>query len=376
MGRPKSNRGADSNYLNKRKGADRRIPICVYVPENFDPKTSLPSELHRYEDCARYFLHRIIWGKIQRKLTLEGFTLIKFDYLRAVIPDRQIKPLKQALIKSGVIECDKQYIEGQKSLGYRMLPPYSEARIVRTALTDEETAERLRANRRAEYKKVRLDVHCYLRTRLRRLEVDLPRALSLINNHPQFELVRIPVEQIACKDFAFSVCRYGRVHTDLTRSSKQIRPALHVGGKPLVGIDIANSQPLFLALVLINFRKNGNKAFSYVTFSKTKTNPYETIDEIIQRTIASFEQFEKEEKRITLTHISASITTRRGEENVQNTLKHKPFQTTATCPDNGMVNRDFLKEDELSFLSLCERGELYESFMHRLEISSRNQAKV
>ena len=119
-------------------------------------------------------------------------------------------------------------------------------------------------------------------------DVDLPLAVSLLSGHHRFELVKIPVEQIADNDTEFSVCRYGRVHSSLTRCSKRIRPALRVSGESLVMLDIANSQPLFLSLLIINYRTQGNKTFGYVTFSKNSTNQYRGIDKIIEETISSF----------------------------------------------------------------------------------------
>ena len=99
-------------------------PTHIYVPVNFEPERCLPPILHKYGDCARYFLHRIIWGEILGKSMSDGFVPLKFDYLRAIIPDRILKSLKAALVEAGVIECDGQYIEGRKAFGYRLASPY------------------------------------------------------------------------------------------------------------------------------------------------------------------------------------------------------------------------------------------------------------
>lgn len=348
-------------------------PAFVYVPEAFDPKTALPADLHRYGDCARYFLHRIIWGRVQRKLTADQFVLIKFDYLRAVIPDRVIKPLKHALIDAGVIECDSHYIEGCKSFGYRLCPPYSEGRIVRTPLSDRATAEKLRTSRRAEFKKIKLDVHKYLRDQYRRLEIDLPLALKLLQGHRHFEVVKVPVEQIAAKDFSFSVCRYGRVHTDLTQSPKRIRPALRIDGQSLVEIDVANSQPLFLALLLINHRKYGNKTFAYVTFPEDRKDPYHQIDEIIHSTVLHFDAHEEGHQYPPPT--IASITTRKEwRASTQVATSHVLADNEHTA-GIGMDYQRFLKRDELQYVKLCQEGRLYEDFMARLAVYDRNCLK-
>jgi hypothetical protein len=342
------------------------------VPANFDPDTTLPPELRRYADCARYFLHRIVWGKVMRRLKLDNYVPIKFDYLRVVIPDRVIRPLKVALEDAGAVECDGHYIEGAKALGYRLGPRYRSARVVRVAIGDQATADKLRANRKAEFKKIRLDVHKYLRAWYRRLGIDLPLALQLLSGHPRYELVKLPAEQIAGKDFSFSVCRYGRVHTDLTQCSRRIRPALHVDGQPLVGIDVANSQPLFLALLLVNYRKHGNKTFSVVSFGEQKGNPYRQIDKIIQETIVPFSQ---EEENSSSQLLSAAITTRIKECKETERNGQSAVTTTDGQSHGFALNRGFLEEDELWFLRLCEAGKLYEECMVRLEMPVRDWVK-
>ena len=344
----------------------------LYVPENFDPEAVLPEDLRRYADCANYFLHRIIWGQMQKKTTLDGFVCLKFDYLRTVIPERVLRRLKNALIEAKVIESDRHYIEGRKSFGYKLLPSYSKAQIVWRTVKDKVTAERVRSNRRAEYKKIRLDVHKYLRKQLKRLEIDRDRALALLEGHHTFELVKIPVEQIALRDFSFSVCRFGRVHTDLTNLSSRVRPALHVGGESLVGIDIANSQPLFLALVVINYRKRGNRLHSYLTFVEERTDPYSNIDEIIQRTIT---RFNPKDTSFNTPSLPASITTRITSGEEVEGQDRTPLTGKTICPQDLLVNKPFLSQDELSFVELCETGQLYDCFMDRMNFPIRKWAK-
>jgi hypothetical protein len=91
--------------------------IFIFIPENFDPMAVLPADLAQYADCARYSLHRIIWARVQRNITPEGYVPIKWDYLRKVIPDRVLNRIKTALLSHNVIACDNYYIEGNKSYG-------------------------------------------------------------------------------------------------------------------------------------------------------------------------------------------------------------------------------------------------------------------
>ena len=345
---------------------ERRKPICwVYVPETFDPVAVLPEALMRHADSARYFLHRIVWGQVMKKRTKEDFVPLKFDYLREVIPDRVVVTLKEALLSAEVIECDGQYIEGRKSYGYRLGPKYTNSRIIRVAIQDAAVVKRVKANRRAKYKKVRLDVHRWLRSQFKNLHVDLPKAMSLLSGHRRFELVRIPVEQIANNESEFSVCRYGRVHTSLTRCPSKVRTELHVAGESLVSLDIANSQPLFLSLLIINYRKQGNKSFGYVTFQSHVTNPYRNIDKIIEETIPYFILLQESH---TSSVISTAYTTRKASEEILEPHTEQDLQTTRHCPHELSVNRDFLAPDEAHFVRLCEQGKLYATFDEQMEI--------
>lgn len=349
------------NEPKKPKG--HKKPCWLYVPETFDPEV-LPADLRPHADSARYFLHRIIWGQVMKKRTIDNFVPLKFDYLREVIPDRILVSLKKALTAEEVIECDGHYIEGRKSLGYRLGPCYRDARIIRVAVSDEVTAKKIRAVRRAKYKKVRLDVHRWLRSQFKRLEVELPLALSLLSGHRRFELVKIPVEQIADNESEFSVCRYGRVHSSLTRCSSRIRPALHVSGERLVMLDVANSQPLFLSLLVINFRKQGNKTFAYVTFAKTSINQYREIDKIIEETIASFNSIQE---TLTASVISTAYTTRTASSKEEQPLTGQGIEATGALPRDISVIRDFLTQDEQHFVTLCEQGKLYRTLRNEME---------
>src|SRR5207248_1366442 len=67
----------------------------------------------------------------------------------------------------------------------------------------------------------------------------------------QRELARLQVEKIGQGLLHTSVCRYGRFRSNLTSLSRKVRPYLTVDGCPLVECDIVNSQPYFLAIILL-----------------------------------------------------------------------------------------------------------------------------
>lgn len=350
----------------------RRKPCRVRVPVSFDPKLHLPPELRKHEDSARYLLHKIIWGHVQRKQDLNDYVPLKFDYLREVIPDRVIKPLRLALEAAGVIQCDNHYIESHKSFGFRIGEQFQNDRIVEVAISNEVTAKKITNMRRSKERKIRLDVHCWLRSKFRDLDIDLSTATNILSSHRSFEAVKIPVEEIAAKDVAFSVCPYGRVHTPLTRLSKQVRRCLRVDGESLVNLDIANSQPLFLALLMMNYRKRGSKTYGYITFKDNTVNPYKDIDSIIEQTVGSF--ISKKENNSTTLHPLA-ITTRKASEKDSETLYLRALKTTSSCPWENTLNKKHLQQDELLFVELCEQGSLYKHLASVADVPVRDWVK-
>ncbi|AWM39246.1 hypothetical protein GobsT_24560 [Gemmata obscuriglobus] len=62
--------------------------------------------------------------------------------------------------------------------------------------------------------------------------------------------VSLPLTCIADREFFFTVCAQGRVHTNLTNLSRELRPFVRHAGRPLWAADVANSQPLLMALTL------------------------------------------------------------------------------------------------------------------------------
>lgn len=347
-------------------------PSHVYIPDGFDPVLCLPPLLQGEADSARYFLHRIIWGRVTKKANEAGFVNLKTDYLRDVIPKRVLRPLITSLIENSVIECDDHFIRDRKSYGYRLTDNYFRRAIVRYQISGQTTSEKIRKYRRVEYKRIRYDVHRHLRTQLRKLDVNLDEALEHLKEHREFEIVKIPVTQIANHDFMFKVCRFGRVHTDLTHCHSAVRQWLTVGGKHLVSIDLKNSQPLFLSLLLINYRRSGNKTFPFNCIQGSRSNPYTNVDELIRKTTVPISL--SENKHTSPVVLSAITTDKMGNEFSQHPTS-KDVMESPICPNPWWTHSDGLSDDESHFISLCEEGRLYEEWMEAADIPVRKWAK-
>jgi hypothetical protein len=276
-------------------------------------------------EYAEHFIEVIIRSGIERRSYVE-YVPINFGVLRGVIPDKVIKPLKADLLNAGVIETDGQYIKGEKSIGYRLGPQYRGQEI---------TLGRVKPKSR----RLRDGVHTWLRKQFATLDIDLPLANRLMGEYiaalPALkregysgELAIVPALQIAQHSTEFSVCKYGRVHTSLTRMPKALRNALNVNGEPLYCLDIANSQPLMLGIIARNVDHFRNVQFN-------KTQPYNSIS--------------------LPTHTQSTPKPLSIMNSIPGTqfympLQNKPFPSNAVLPK------------ATAFLDVCERGQFYEMF--------------
>lgn len=239
----------------------RGLNMLLYVAA--DARGVLPEELQRYADYANYMQHRIIVGRslwFLDSASSEAFTLLKYDYLAKIIPVRVLSLLRGAMVDCGLIECDGIYSKGRKSFGYRLANEFAQRTPLRIVCQSKAISDKIKGHRRQEYKSY-TKIYRYLFRWLTRVEIDMASVFQLLERItiPDGEVMTAAeIKQlslfasriIADKEFTLSVCNYGRVHTNLTRLLSELRCTLRIQGETLVNIDIANSQPLFLGLVI------------------------------------------------------------------------------------------------------------------------------
>ena len=175
---------------------------------------------------------------------------LKSAYLRDIMTCKdKYRELLNSLEKSGAIRCDHHYVVGRKSFTYRLGDLFSHEyetyvfnnpRLV-ASLT------RQREKERAEL----TPLHLWLRDKLPQLDIDDMAAMRHLAGNPSAHQFALQV--VAVKDkspIRYDRDPYGRVHTVLTNMPSDLRQYLRLDNSPLVNLDIANSQPMFLGLVL------------------------------------------------------------------------------------------------------------------------------
>lgn len=352
--------------------------IFLWCPDNFDPKAFLPAKLHRYADCARYFLHRIHYGQVFGRLGDAGYVRLKAHYLHRFINRRKYNDIRKALIDSGSIECEvaggkETYSVGDQAKGYRIGPALLDSEWIRY--------ETRYAPLRRAIKKWRLEDptnrrltpnYDFVLSNLNSLEIDRERAEKIIasieGDDTYKKRLGTIVDAIVQGDFHGKPCPYGRLHHNITNLKSDLRRCLHVNGQPLVNVDIRNSQPLFLCLLIRICERNrgylehlssfcpkpADKGMDWDFFSNDE------IIELFEKSVSKEE--EKEEKE---------------EKGIENSLPHY----VATFDLNPYFTRDLdaiqaVNEDDQdspTFLRLCETGQLYDSFTD--DETTRDQAK-
>lgn len=232
-------------------------PIQFYV--KVDAVEILPDELKCYADQVNYIQHCIIVGWMLWN-THKGYTLLKAAYLRRIVNSHILKRLLLEMQRLGLIERDEYYVKGEKSYGYRFTKRYSHRPTQRVACRRPKLAQRIINRRHADFRHYK-PVHKHLFEWLGRVKLDWQPALEAIQAMDFSEAKLSPdemqelnlqlVQSIIDNHWEFTVCDYGRVHTNVTRLAKDIRQLLKIDGKPLIALDVANSQPLILYVALL-----------------------------------------------------------------------------------------------------------------------------
>ncbi|MBX9584959.1 MAG: hypothetical protein K2X87_32035 [Gemmataceae bacterium] len=214
----------------------------------------LPDDLTQYADHARWLVHTIYQRRVFDRRHRDDFIPLKAAYLRRVLPWHRYTDILAALAAAGVLEIDRHYIKHEESRKYRLAAGLRAETHRRHPVTHAGLARKLVKLREAKAAEVTLDVHRHLWSNLHRVEIDFTNVRRDLCDRP--ELVH-QAEVLHDRQYHFHADEYGRVHTNLTNLSRALRPYLSVGGSPLVNLDIRNSQPLLLSVLVVNWCVNG-----------------------------------------------------------------------------------------------------------------------
>jgi hypothetical protein len=222
---------------------------------DFEAAKCLPKRLLRYEEDARYVLGLIWWHRLMRfdrttRKERDPGVELKAAYLRRIVTcKRRYREVLNALERSGAIRCDHHYVKGRKAMTYRLgdlfgreyrAYTFANPRLVRNIMAW-----------RTEEEHVLTPLHQWLRGKLDLLDIRHSDAIAHIAQDEDANQFVCLIDAIRFHSPVwYHQDDYGRVHTNLTNLKSDLRQFLRVDGSPLVNLDIANSQPMFLGLLL------------------------------------------------------------------------------------------------------------------------------
>ena len=234
-------------------GADLKL-VC---PVNFRPEDKLQRRDAKLADGLVYLAHTIIMRRVTapRSVDKDGFVPLQGAILKQILGHRRWPRIKRAALAIGLAECNGSYRAGERSMGYRLLEPYRSAKWERRSIEDRRLAERIECWRKEDRRRlwgklkagentVQIESVAHLWRHLQRIRIDMEIGERLTRESMlAAELIRQGAWRIDVDD-------YGRVHTNITNLKRTLRKHLSVDGSRLVNCDVANSQPLFLGILM------------------------------------------------------------------------------------------------------------------------------
>jgi hypothetical protein len=375
--------------------------VFFHVPVVFHPE--LLPELVGYENEANWLLNRIISLQNTYKHHNDGYVRISRQTMTTFVTVRNVDHVKGVLLREGIIECDNDYLPARHdrdgdghSMGYCLAEPY-QGDLRRIECTKKSLAAKIKRHR-INYKNKPMEeseleaVHIHLLDWLKRLKIDIDKAYQAVDeaalrreeNQKQKPLGRrkrrqmvqgyatainkMTVDTIVNEEFEFTVCRFGRVHTNVTRLLTEARACLSIYGQPLVNIDIRNSQVVFFSLLLLEHCYN--RSDPDVSPSQRPID-HDTAIPTDPQSSSTPSSYKYSGSTTFKSHHLASVS----DHNVV-PVAHTPSSYKYSSLNFSESTSDpLLPEDVRRFIPLVVSGDIYDCFMQRLNVTDRKSFK-
>jgi hypothetical protein len=223
------------------------VPTSLQIPEDLK---------HLTNEC-HFIVHHILHGQNCHHHDENGWVKLNTRYLQQMLSSRKEHKAKQFLLRSRIVECNKRWLAGDYSQGYRLAPAYRKAlrRIECTNLTLSLKIRHRRLQRNG--KPIVEDDLAYtdncLNKWLNLIEIDRDACLQTLQQvcPETIDQCMMTVDAIYAKEIDNVVDEYGRLHTPLTRLQTDCRKHLRYQASTLQNIDIRNSQMVFFTILFL-----------------------------------------------------------------------------------------------------------------------------
>ena len=294
---PRTNPDKVNQVINKE---NKSGTLTLYIPSNFDIDKLVkdnPPTFKYHRDNFIYLAH-LINDLPSRKKTDK--VLVDYVPFYSKLIQRRVRDYRKHLdylVEQGVFEENKQYIVGKKSRSFRFSESFDT--IIKPTVITKPTLIKsilkfidLDDDVCSLYQTADKDELYYLTKWFNgKLTVDMNGAKKYLEGLRQQELDQFLFKYDAMRRFnsryivllkiergelAHTIYKTARrLHTVLTQLKSELRQFIQYNGKPLIAIDITNSQP-YLSTILFNYEKfRENNISSLITLYN---NTYNTTD--------------------------------------------------------------------------------------------------
>jgi hypothetical protein len=246
-------------------------PQRLYLPAvlvDFAPLVALKP---KFQDKYKFFLHTLYIQRILTGTERHKYVEINNEYFKKHVTTDHAPAIKNFWIQHGVIECDGSYQVGVSSKGYRFTKAYQDEKVMDTKYFDK-GFERKVYKMRQETKNGKIDLkvkqNAFLNFCLQDLRIDAVSAQLRLNQtlyaakgtkaqraklFDKVNLNTIGINAIKDREFRISRDVTGhRVHTNISNLMSLVRQDLYLEtGEELMNLDVPNSQPLLLCVLLL-----------------------------------------------------------------------------------------------------------------------------
>lgn len=170
--------------------------------------------------------------------------------------------IRNNLLNKEIIEMDHSYSAGEYSKSYRLSEKYRGIKHKKIKIEDVRILQRVNKHKLKSINEIPSGLeYKFLYENLNKISINHNEAVKYINTNcsgdPElYNAYKISIDYLNEKNFYFTVDNTaGRVHTNVTNLSKDLRCFLSYEGKPLINIDISNSQPFLFNILIQDFFK-------------------------------------------------------------------------------------------------------------------------
>jgi hypothetical protein len=242
----------------------------LYEPENFRPE-KYGGKIAAHPDAARWLLSTLYTRRLLRNYDRGSYINLHSELLALVMGDRNyVAAIRKELLQHGLIECDGEWVKNKKSLGYRIGPALDGVKWRKYHSPDKRFAKRVTMFKQHLLGDgLVIPVRQHLADWVRKVDFSdqLDDVLNSLPTTPyqncdhenKREYARHQVEIVRSGFWSITQsCPYGRFHSNITSLCGELRRCLTLDGEKLYEVDIVNSQPFFLSMILFELSLGGD----------------------------------------------------------------------------------------------------------------------